>query len=177
MVLAGEKQSRMTKQRQVILEELQKVCTHPSADELYGMVRDRLPRISLGTVYRNLEMLASSGLIQKLETVGAHRRFDGNPEAHYHVRCVRCGKVGDVEVQLSALLDDVLRTASDYEIWGHRLEFVGLCPQCKQTERAVRGEEPGGAPGKTDARRGGKPLAVESRRGRHGNVPAAGSLS
>jgi Fur family transcriptional regulator, ferric uptake regulator len=174
MVLGVEKQSRMTKQRQVILEELQKVCTHPSADELYGMVRDRLPRISLGTVYRNLEMLASSGLIQKLDTMGAQRRFDGNPEAHYHIRCVHCGKVGDVEVQLSALLDDVLSTASDFEVWGHRLEFVGLCPQCKQTEPAANGEKKGGASKKTDARQGHKPLAVSSRRGRRGNTSEAG---
>jgi Fur family ferric uptake transcriptional regulator len=57
----------MTRQRRVILEELRKVNTHPSADEIYEIVRKRLPRISLGTVYRNLEILSESGDIQKLE--------------------------------------------------------------------------------------------------------------
>ena len=57
---------RMTRQREVILEELRKVNTHPSADEIYEMVRKRLPRISLGTVYRNLEILSKSGDIKKL---------------------------------------------------------------------------------------------------------------
>lgn len=137
--MSRSKQSRMTKQRQVILEELQKVCTHPTADELYGMVRDRLPRISLGTIYRNLEMLAASGLIQKLDTAGTQRRFDGNPEVHYHIRCAQCGKVEDVKVQTMALLEDALSAATDYEVWGHRLEFVGLCPQCKQGKPAVPG--------------------------------------
>jgi Fur family transcriptional regulator, ferric uptake regulator len=143
--LGRNKQSRMTKQRLVILEELQKVCTHPTADEVYGKVRDRLPRISLGTIYRNLEMLASSGLIQKLDTAGTQRRFDGNPKVHYHIRCVRCGKVDDVKVQTVALLENALRAASDYEVWGHRLEFVGLCPQCQQAKQAVPGGLQGGS--------------------------------
>ena len=60
-----EKTMRLTNQRQVILEELRKVKTHPTAGELYDMVRVRLPRIGLGTVYRNLELLSSSGIIKK----------------------------------------------------------------------------------------------------------------
>jgi Fur family transcriptional regulator, ferric uptake regulator len=87
---------RMTRQRQVILEQLREVCSHPTADEVYGMVRRRLPRISLGTVYRNLEMLVKAGLIRRLDMAGRQRRYDGNVEHHYHVRCSRCGCVGDV---------------------------------------------------------------------------------
>ncbi len=64
-------QTRMTRQRMVILEELKKVRTHPTADELYAMVRARLPRISLGTVYRNLDFLAETGEILKLEAAGS----------------------------------------------------------------------------------------------------------
>ncbi len=60
----------MTRQRSIILEELRNVCTHPSADEIYEMVRRRLPRISLGTVYRNLEILCELREIQKIETGG-----------------------------------------------------------------------------------------------------------
>ncbi|MCJ7604005.1 MAG: transcriptional repressor, partial [Desulfobulbaceae bacterium] len=69
---------RMTKQRQVILEELRKVKTHPTADDMYQMLRKKMPKISLGTVYRNLEILSESGIIQKLDVGGTQKRFDGD---------------------------------------------------------------------------------------------------
>jgi Fur family ferric uptake transcriptional regulator len=131
MRVTQNKLSRTTKQRQLILEELRKVFTHPTADEVYAMVRSRLPRISLGTVYRNLEMLAAHGLIQKIDTSGTQRRFDGNPIPHYHIRCMGCGKVDDVPGKAIQSIDEVIKELSDYEIWGHRLEFRGLCPQCR----------------------------------------------
>ena len=68
--MCGAQQLRMTQQRQVILEELRLCRSHPTADELYSRVRRRLPRISLGTVYRNLETLAERGLIRKMEVGG-----------------------------------------------------------------------------------------------------------
>ncbi|MBW2321808.1 MAG: transcriptional repressor [Deltaproteobacteria bacterium] len=88
----------MTKQRQVILEELRQLKTHPSADEIYKVVRRRLPRISLGTVYRNLEVLAKMGEIQKLELSGSIKRYDWNTNKHYHIRCVRCDRVDDAPI-------------------------------------------------------------------------------
>lgn len=130
-MLSGKK-FRMTHQRRVILDELKKVTSHPTADKVYEMVRQRLPRISLGTVYRNLEILSKCGMIQKLELGGNQQRFDGNTKNHYHVRCIRCGRVDDVPVEPVAMFEDALRRVSDYEIIGHRLEFVGLCPQCKK---------------------------------------------
>jgi Fe2+ or Zn2+ uptake regulation protein len=123
----------MTRQRQVILEELRKVKTHPTADEVYEMVRQRLPRVSLGTVYRNLEMLSQLGMIRKLEQGGSRRRFDGNVREHYHVRCIRCGRLEDAPVESVAAIEDALHPVTDYEIVGHRLEFIGLCPQCKKS--------------------------------------------
>ena len=71
--------TRMTSQRRVILEELAKVATHPTADELYQQVRRRLPRISLGTVYRNLEVLASAGKVSKVCPADRQRRFGAVP--------------------------------------------------------------------------------------------------
>ncbi len=129
-----KKNSRSTKQRQVILEEIRNTFSHPTADEVYKMVRSRLPRISLGTVYRNLEGLAAQGLIQKLDAGGTQRRFDGNPGPHYHIRCMDCGKVDDIPGEANQHLDHVVRSFSDYEVWGHQLEFRGLCPQCQQAD-------------------------------------------
>lgn len=122
---------RMTAQRRIILEELRKRCTHPSANEIYDAVRRRLPRISLGTVYRNLEILSEIGMIQKLEMAGTQKRFDGIPKNHYHVRCIRCGRVDDVFVDPEPMFDEALTEIGDYEILGHRIEFVGLCAECK----------------------------------------------
>lgn len=130
--MVSGKKFRMTHQRRVILDELKKVTSHPTADKVYEMVRQQLPRISLGTVYRNLEVLSKCGMIQKLELGGNQRRFDGNTKNHYHVRCIRCGRVDDVPVEPVTMFEDALRKVSDYEITGHRLEFVGLCPQCKK---------------------------------------------
>ncbi len=124
-------QMRMTRQRQVILEELRKTCTHPGADEIYSLVRRRLPRISLGTVYRNLEVLAELGEIQKIETGGTLKRFDGNPEAHYHIRCASCKRVVDAPVERLDDIEVILSGKTDFQILGHRLEFIGLCPHCQ----------------------------------------------
>ena len=85
---------RNTRQRQVILEELQKLTSHPTAAVLYDIVRRRLPKISLGTVYRNLELLARMGMVQKLELAGGEARFDGNvaPARPCAVRAMRPGR-------------------------------------------------------------------------------------
>jgi len=120
----------MTRQRRVILEELCKVDTHPSADEVYAMVRKRLPRISLGTVYRNLEILAESGDIQKLEPGGTLKRFDGKTEHHYHLRCIRCDRVFDAPADFDITIKHDLKNATDFKIIGHKLEVIGICPDC-----------------------------------------------
>lgn len=131
---------RRSKQRQVILEELRRVKTHPTADAVYDMVRRRLPRISLGTVYRNLGSLSRSGEVLKLEVAGTQKRFDGNPSLHYHVRCVECGRVDDLSGELVTDIEERVHEVTDYEILGHRLEFFGLCPKCQEQRKAtVRG--------------------------------------
>jgi len=126
---AGHKY-RMTHQRQVLLDEIRKVKTHPTADEVYDLVRKRLPRISLGTVYRNLEILSARGLIQRIGPPSQQMRFDGDTKDHYHLRCVSCGRVEDGPMISVDDLEDAVRNQSDYSIVGHRLEFMGICPAC-----------------------------------------------
>jgi Fur family ferric uptake transcriptional regulator len=120
----------MTRQRKVILEELRKINTHPSADEIYEIVRKRLPRISLGTVYRNLEILSESGEIQKLEPGCSLKRFDGDPSDHCHIRCVRCDRIADAPMIPDLDIDLEQVNPTNFEIIGHRLEFLGVCPIC-----------------------------------------------
>jgi len=128
----------MTRQRQVILEELRKVKTHPSADELHEKVKKRLPRISLGTVYRNLEILCELGEIRKLDLGVDFKRYDWDPKMHYHIRCLECGKVDNAPIAPLKTVEDELHQATVYTIIGHKLVFEGLCPSC--TQKAASGE-------------------------------------
>lgn len=132
------KRLRDTKQRKAILEELRKVKTHPSADEVYDMVRRRIPRISLGTVYRNLDILSEKGLVLRLEHGAGCYRFDANPCNHYHIRCVRCGRVDDVTDAPMENIEEAVRGKTDFEIISHRLEYIGICPECQDVTRAKR---------------------------------------
>lgn len=126
---------RMTNQRQVILDELKQLKSHPTAGELCQIVRKRLPRISLGTVYRNLDILSRTGIIQKLDVAGLEMRFDGDISDHYHLRCLGCGKVVDVELEPMAGLESACQKHSDFKVMGHRLEFMGLCPTCQDSRQ------------------------------------------
>ncbi|WP_417909862.1 Fur family transcriptional regulator [Candidatus Electronema sp. PJ] len=121
---------RITTQRQILLEELSKAKNHPTACELYDMVRKRLPRIGLGTVYRNLELMAETGIILKLEVGGSQKRFDAEIEPHYHIRCSRCSKVENIEVDVIQDIVEAAAKKTSYNIIGHHIEFSGECPEC-----------------------------------------------
>ncbi len=123
---------RLTTQRQIILEELGKVTSHPTANEVYDMVRKRLPRIGLGTVYRNLELMAESGLILKLEVGGTQKRFDATTDTHYHIRCSQCEKVDDIDIPVQHHINEIATVATDYQILGHHIEFAGICGECSR---------------------------------------------
>jgi len=128
---------RLTTQRHIILEELSKVKNHPTASELYDMVRKRLPRIGLGTVYRNLELMADSGIILKIEVGGTQKRFDATTDTHYHIRCSTCGKVDDIDVPVINELVDQAAGTTPYLIMGHHIEFTGICTTCQKQQSLI----------------------------------------
>jgi Fur family ferric uptake transcriptional regulator len=122
---------RLTQQRKIIIDELRKLHSHPTADELYEIVRRKLPHISLGTVYRNLEFLARRGIIRKLEISGMQKRFDGDLDIHQHIRCTRCGRIDDLPADTAVTRCDMeLLENTGYEILERRVEFIGICPDC-----------------------------------------------
>ena len=131
--MSGHTSQRHSRQRQVILEELQKLSAHPTAVSLYEIVRHRLPKISLGTVYRNLDLLTRTGIIQKLQFGGEEARFDGNSVPHHHIRCVKCGRVDDIHGPPLELLGGMRDDFNGYCVLGHRIEFFGVCPQCQNS--------------------------------------------
>jgi len=128
-------ETRMTKQRSELLKELKASHQHPTADELFLSLRERLPKISLATVYRNLERLEAEGLIRVLNVPGQPRRYDGDLSSHYHVRCVICGKVDDVTFDKVPNLGSMAFRSGGYQVLGMRLELEGVCDECRSAGR------------------------------------------
>jgi Fur family ferric uptake transcriptional regulator len=133
---------RMTKQRQLILEELKAMDHHPTADEIYHRVREKMPRISLGTVYRNLEKLAASGVIRKFDYAGSQMRFDADLHGHHHIRCARCGRIDDIDGAPDLRESDrEMAARTGYRLTGSRIEYLGICPACIEEGRRAEEEE------------------------------------
>jgi Fe2+ or Zn2+ uptake regulation protein len=128
--------TRQSRQRAVVLEVVLSTMDHPTADWVYRQARRRLPRISLGTVYRNLKRLAEEGAIREIHTGGHPARFDGNTGRHYHIRCLGCGRVNDLPMSVDTRLEEEAGRAMNYQILGHQVEIHGLCPLCQAGENA-----------------------------------------
>ena len=124
---------RNTKQKALILSAVRGTVTHPTAEQVYYMLADSLPNLSLGTVYRNLSRLAEAGIITRISVNNSPDRFDGNVMPHHHICCTRCGNFVDFFDSEYDKEQDI-RTAqkSGYEIIRHETVFYGLCPECKQ---------------------------------------------
>jgi len=125
-------QRRNTRQRQVVLEELRSDCSHPTAGELYRRVREHLPRISLGTVYRNLEILQETGQAVRLAGCsGQEARYDGRAEPHLHFHCHQCESIADLETVLPVLDDLVGGALENNLIDGYHVILRGVCRRCR----------------------------------------------
>lgn len=121
-----------TIQREAILHELRMRKDHPTAEELYGALRDTMPQLSLGTVYRNLEQLSTAGIIRKLDVSGKKMRFDGDLTPHHHIRCRECGGVRDIPSGATVVLDRQMESMKEeYQCDSYTLEFKGVCPTCR----------------------------------------------
>ncbi len=127
--MAEQKQKRMTRQKKLIYEILCSTTSHPTADWIYEEARKKIPDISLGTVYRNLQVMREEGQILELNYGKNQSRFDGNPKPHYHFVCEKCGRVLDFDPQDQLISDEVL-TAAPGLVKSHRLECYGICNDC-----------------------------------------------
>ena len=122
---------RLTRQRRIILEVVRATDAHPTAAFVYRRVRQRLPRVSLATVYRNLRTLAAEGfLVERADASGV--RFDGNTAPHDHFTCVACGRIYDVAARADLAVPARLAARTGFEILNHRTEFYGRCAACRR---------------------------------------------
>ena len=132
----------MTHQREIILQELQTSRKHLTADELYERVKKGLPRISLATVYRNLEILSRAGLIAKREVSGRQKRFDYDVSDHDHIFCIQCHRVDNLDLNREEIGNVLPVDGVDgYTITGYRLEFSGICRDCRQKNKEKKEKE------------------------------------
>jgi Fe2+ or Zn2+ uptake regulation protein len=128
-------QYRRSKQRETILEVMQRHGGHLTADQIYVLARPRLPRLSLGTVYRNLRILAAQGRVREIDFGHTSSYFELAKESHYHLICRLCGSIEDAAVPVTKALTALARsslTRSGFKVEDHRLGFVGICRSCQR---------------------------------------------
>ena len=126
------KVQRYSEQRNQIYQAVCASKVHPTAQMIYDELRPRMPKLSLGTVYRNLQQMAKNGQVMEID--GPVTRFDAVVQPHPHLRCQCCGRVADVALPYDTELD----RAVDMEGWnvvGHQLMFTGICPACAGENR------------------------------------------
>lgn len=125
--------TRYSHQREEILKYLSTRKDHPTADTVYTALRQQLPNISLGTVYRNLTMLADSGEILRLRLGDGVDHFDYDTSPHYHFICEKCGAVMDLQMENIDCVMDAAQKGFAGEIHGYVTYFYGLCNTCCKT--------------------------------------------
>ncbi len=123
--------SSLTRQRESVFEYLRKVDHHPTADEVFMAVKQELPKISLATVYKNLEALVACGAASKLTYGDSAARYEVGGEHHYHSRCLECGRITDVDPAASEQLLQLIKAPSGFKVEDYRVEILGHCKNCR----------------------------------------------
>lgn len=127
---------KFSRQRQAIKDYMALRRDHPTADMVYAAIQKEYPHISLGTVYRNLALLASNGELSRVVCGDGMVHFDPNTEVHYHFVCEKCGCVKDLPLDVMHSIDDLASHFCDGEITHHTILFYGICSSCKAEKKA-----------------------------------------
>lgn len=128
---------RNTIQRTLVLQTVNQLKNHPTADTVYDVVCKEYPSISRGTVYRNLNQLVEEGFIQKIPVLGGAERFDHQTHNHYHFKCMACGNIYDLELDQVVNLDTIIQNAKEFQITGYDIMFKGLCSCCNEKNNTI----------------------------------------
>ena len=123
---------RNTIQCNLVFKAVNELHCHATADEIYDAILAEYPNISKGTVYRNLNQLSQMGKIRKIEIPGGADCFDHQCHDHYHVRCEKCCRVFDVDIEYFAELEKSIKDPHGFLFTGHDILFRGICPECRK---------------------------------------------
>lgn len=127
---------KLTPQRLAILDFLEGNKQHPSADEIYAEVSKRFPTMSFATVYNTLEALKARGGIAELTIDPSKKRFDPDTRPHNHLICVKCKSIHDIHADYRLKIPPAVK--EEFEITGSRVEFFGVCPNCRRDDCTLR---------------------------------------
>ena len=122
---------RSSLQRRLVHQIIEASHDHPTAHSVFERARKQMPSISLGTVYRNLQLLVEQGVVLERKTSRGSARYEARRQRHYHVCCVECGALEDLAVPYQEALDRRVERMVHYQLQEHRMEFYGICPQCQ----------------------------------------------
>ncbi|MBL8799510.1 MAG: transcriptional repressor [Planctomycetia bacterium] len=121
----------LTPQRLAIYQVLAGDASHPGAEDIYRRIKPGMPSLSLGTVYRTLELFEEHGLISRLHAFSDQSRFDANLDDHHHLVCVRCRRIIDFQDDRLRELPVEPASLDGFQVLGHRIHLVGLCAECQ----------------------------------------------
>lgn len=131
-----------SRQRNSIKTFLMHRTDHPTANVIYQELRKEYPNISLGTVYRNLNLMCSLGEIQKINCGEEADRFDGISTPHYHHICTKCGAVHDIPMQVISSINGLAQNFTEHSISEHQTYFYGICKECKDIKHSFSENHP-----------------------------------
>ena len=123
---------RYSKQRELVMQTVQNLCDHPTAEEIYDAAVKECPGLSLGTVYRNLNSLVDVGRVRRVSIPGKADRFDHTLPWHSHLYCTVCGSVTDVLPQALPMLQEALKGGCGFQVHQMNLVLEGVCPECQK---------------------------------------------
>lgn len=126
---------RNTIQKDLVCNAVYEMKRHVTANEVYEFIKEAYPSIGKGTVYRNLEILAEEGSLRKVEVPDGPNRFDFTLKDHYHVRCVECGDVYDVDMDAITDLMEKIHDTHGIKFLSYDITFKGICPKCKEKSK------------------------------------------
>lgn len=131
--LLVEQGASLTAQRTAVFDYLSRVEHHPTAEDVFLAVKPELPKISLATVYKNLEALVACGAAAKLTYGDGAARYDIRTDHHFHSRCLGCGRISDLEALGGEELARLVKAPAGFQVADYRVEVIGYCRNCKQT--------------------------------------------
>lgn len=123
---------RKTIQQQLVIDALDSLRNHPTAQDIYNKISEQYKDISIATVYSNLKALVMSGQIRVLSVPGGADRYESNLTEHAHICCICCGEFRDIPLTGLNEIDSQIAGLSGYDVRGHEMLFRGICPRCKE---------------------------------------------
>lgn len=126
---------RNTKQLSIILDTIKTMSRHFTAEEVYLEVKKENTGLGQATVFRNINKMAQEGILLKIEVPGGASRYELSAPKHYHAKCIKCGRLFDVEMDYIPDLENKVKDPHGFQFSGHDIIFTGICSSCREKQK------------------------------------------